>query len=53
MHGSNSHTLVDHLFRYEAGKMVAVLVRMLGVGHLEEAEDLVHEAFYQALHTWP
>lgn len=53
MSGSHSHTLVDHLFRHEAGKMIAVVVRMLGVGRLEEAEDLVQEAFYQALHTWP
>ena len=38
MSGSHSHTLVDHLFRHEAGKMIAVVVRMLGVGRLEEAE---------------
>ncbi|MEZ4895631.1 MAG: sigma-70 family RNA polymerase sigma factor [Saprospiraceae bacterium] len=53
MTASNEQNLVDHLFRHESGKMIAVVVRMLGVDHLQVAEDLVQEAFYQALHTWP
>ena len=46
-------TLVDHLFRREAGRMVAVLTRILGPAHLDLAEDVVQEALAQALRIWP
>lgn len=45
--------LVDHLFRREAGRMVAVLTRIFGPAHLDLAEDVVQEALAQALRTWP
>ncbi len=45
--------LVDHLFRREAGRMVAALTRRLGTEHLGLAEDVVQEALIQALRTWP
>lgn len=45
-------TTVDHLFRCEAGKMVAVLTRLLGFDHLEQAEDIVHDTLLKALETW-
>ena len=44
--------LADHLFRREAGRMVASLVRALGVGHLSLAEDAVQDALVRALETW-
>ncbi len=44
--------LVDHLFRHEAGKMVAVLSRIFGLHHLDLIEDVVQESFLQALQTW-
>jgi RNA polymerase sigma-70 factor, ECF subfamily len=44
--------LVDHLFRREAGRLVARLVRRLG-GRLDLAEDAVQHAMVQALRTWP
>lgn len=44
--------LVDHLFRREAGKMIAVLTRIFGIANLELAEDVVQEAFLKALHSW-
>jgi RNA polymerase sigma-70 factor (ECF subfamily) len=44
--------LVDHLFRREAGKMVAVLTRTLGFDHLELAQDAMQEALLRALRTW-
>lgn len=44
--------VVDHLFRREAGKMVATLVRVLGVRRVELAEDAVQEALCRALETW-
>jgi RNA polymerase sigma-70 factor, ECF subfamily len=45
--------LVDHLFRREAGRMVAGLTRIFGPAHLDLAEDVVQEALLQALRTWP
>jgi RNA polymerase sigma-70 factor (ECF subfamily) len=44
--------LTDHLFRREAGRMVASLVRAFGVRHLELAEDAVQDALVRALETW-
>jgi len=44
--------LVDHLFRHEAGKMVATLVRILGVRQVEMAEDVVQDALCRALEVW-
>ncbi|MEQ8880548.1 MAG: sigma-70 family RNA polymerase sigma factor, partial [Cyclobacteriaceae bacterium] len=50
----NSHidSLVEHLFRHESGKMVAVLSRILGLQNLEAAQDIVQDTLIKALHTW-
>ncbi len=45
--------VVEHLFRHEAGKMVATLTGIFGVEHLTLAEDVVQEALARALQTWP
>jgi RNA polymerase sigma factor (sigma-70 family) len=45
-------TLVDHLFRHEAGKMVAYLTRIFGLGRLDLAEDVVQDTLCRALETW-
>src|SRR5262245_55436447 len=50
--GEVSH-VIDHLFRQEAGKMVATLTRIFGVEHLTLAEDVVQEALARALQIWP
>src|SRR6201999_748201 len=44
--------LVDHLFRHEAGKMIAVLTRIFGIHNLELVEDTVQETFLKALQVW-
>lgn len=46
------HTLVDHLFRHESGKMVAVLTRIFGMHKLDMVEDVLQEAFLRAASTW-
>jgi RNA polymerase sigma-70 factor (ECF subfamily) len=51
--GSDIHGLVDHLFRHEAGRMVASLTRSLGPANLALAEEVVQEALLQALKRWP
>ncbi len=45
--------LVDHLFRRQAGRMVAGLTRFFGPAHLGLAEEVVQDALLQALKTWP
>ena len=42
----------DHLFRHEAGRMVAALTRIFGLHNLELAEDVVQDAFCRALEVW-
>jgi RNA polymerase sigma factor (sigma-70 family) len=44
---------VEHLFRHESGKMVAILTGIFGIEHLTLAEDVVQEALARALQTWP
>jgi RNA polymerase sigma factor (sigma-70 family) len=44
--------LVDHFFRREAGKMVAYLSRIVGLGRLDLAEDVVQDALCRALESW-
>src|SRR5499427_1054890 len=44
---------VEHLFRHESGKMVAMLTGIFGIEHLTLAEDVVQEALARALQTWP
>jgi RNA polymerase sigma factor (sigma-70 family) len=43
---------VDHLFRHESGKMISVLSKLLGLQHLDAAQDIVQDTLLQALNTW-
>jgi RNA polymerase sigma-70 factor (ECF subfamily) len=44
--------LIPHLFRAEFRKITAVLCKVLGIEHIEVAEDLASETFLAALETW-
>jgi RNA polymerase sigma-70 factor (ECF subfamily) len=44
--------IVDHLFRRESGKMIAVLSTLLGLQNLQTAQDVVQDTLLQAMHTW-
>ncbi len=44
--------LVDHIFRHESGKLVAVLTRIFGSENLAQAEDLVQESLIEAIRHW-
>src|SRR5262245_49886897 len=46
------HSLVDHFFRHQSGKLVAVLTRFFGLHNLELVEDVVQAALVQALEAW-
>ena len=48
-----SEVLLEHLFRHQAGRIVAHLTRLLGPAHLDLAEETVQEAMVRALQTWP
>ena len=49
----DTNALVDHLFRRQAGQMVATLTRALGSRHLSVAEDAVQDALITAMQQWP
>lgn len=44
--------LVGHLFRTEAGKMAAVLTRLLGLENLDTADDIIQDTLIKAVTTW-
>jgi RNA polymerase sigma factor (sigma-70 family) len=45
--------LVDHLYRHESGKLVAVLTRVFGTENIELAEDVVQDSLIEAMKDWP
>ena len=49
---SQPRALVDHFFRHEFGRLVAVLTRSLGVRRLDLVEDVVQAALVQARVRW-
>jgi RNA polymerase sigma-70 factor (ECF subfamily) len=44
--------LVDHLFRHQAGRMIATLTRIFGPRHIDLAEEVVQDALLKALQHW-
>jgi RNA polymerase sigma factor (sigma-70 family) len=44
--------LVEHFFRHEYGRLVALLTRRVGVRHLARVEDAVQGALMAALTAW-
>jgi RNA polymerase sigma-70 factor (ECF subfamily) len=45
--------LVDHLFRHQAGQVVATLTRIFGPQRIDLAEDVIQETLLKALRQWP
>lgn len=48
----NSKALVEHFFRTEYGKIVAVIAKYLGIDQIETAEDIVQETLLTAVEYW-
>lgn len=44
--------IIPHLFRTEFRKITSVLCKLLGIDHLELAEDIASETFLRAMETW-
>jgi RNA polymerase sigma factor (sigma-70 family) len=49
---STAAGLVEHFFRREYGRLVAILARKVGVQHIELVEDALQGAFLGALTAW-
>jgi RNA polymerase sigma factor (sigma-70 family) len=49
---ANVGQIVEHLFRQEAGRIIAALTGAFGLRYLELAEDALQEALLQALRQW-
>ena len=49
---TDSGSLVEHCFRHEYGRLVAMLTRALGVRNLELVEDVVQAALAKAIIVW-
>jgi RNA polymerase sigma factor (sigma-70 family) len=49
----SNNDLIPHLFRTEFSKITAVLIKRLGIEHMEAAEDIAGETFLSALDIWP
>jgi RNA polymerase sigma-70 factor (ECF subfamily) len=44
--------LVDHLFRHESGKLVALLTGFFGPDQIQLAEDVVQDSLIEAINQW-
>ncbi len=44
--------LVEHFFRHESAKVVAVLTRAFGMRRIDLVEDMVQVAMLEAMHAW-
>jgi len=49
----SADSLVEHLFRHQAGRIVARLTRLLGPAYVALAEEAVQDALVRALQSWP
>jgi RNA polymerase sigma-70 factor (ECF subfamily) len=43
---------IDHLFRHESGKIIAVLTKIFGKHNIEIAEDIVQDTIIKAYEQW-
>lgn len=43
---------IEHIFRYEYGKLVATLLRRVGAQHLEIVEDSIQSALMAGVESW-
>jgi RNA polymerase sigma-70 factor (ECF subfamily) len=51
-HTDPAAPLVEHFFRHEAGRLVAVLTRIFGWRNLDLVEDMVQSTLADALQAW-
>ena len=49
---TKTKNIVEHLFRNEYGKLVAILTRIFGASHIQLAEDIVQDTLISAMDEW-
>ena len=52
MKNQNHSKTIEHVFRHEYGKIIAILVHKFGAIHLEKIEDAVQDALLKAMQVW-
>ncbi|MFD2587297.1 RNA polymerase sigma factor [Croceitalea marina] len=52
MQNKKATDTVEHLFRNEYGKVIALLTSKYGVAYLEKIEDAIQDAFIKAMRLW-
>lgn len=52
MNANQLDNTIEHLFRNEYGKVVAVLLRKYSTSHIEKIEDAVQDTFLKAMKVW-
>lgn len=50
---NSQQELIPHLFRTEFRKITAVLSKLMGINHIEVAEDIASDTFLAAAESWP
>ena len=52
MNNPNSNEIIEHIFRHEYGKIVAILVHKFSPSNIEKIEDAVQDALLKAMQVW-
>jgi RNA polymerase sigma-70 factor (ECF subfamily) len=52
MNPTSQNQTLEHIFRHEYGKIVAILVHKFGAQNLEKIEDVVQDSFLKAMQVW-
>ena len=47
-----SNNVIEHVFRHEYGKIMAILVHKFGPTNIENIEDVVQDALFKAMQVW-
>jgi len=50
--GDSNEQLVEHLFRTEYGKVLAIITKYFGVSYIQLAEDIVQDTLISAMSDW-
>lgn len=52
MSNQDNNKIIEHVFRHEYGKIIAVLVHKFGPSNIEKVEDAVQDALIKAMQVW-
>lgn len=52
MNNQINSEVIEHVFRHEYGKIIAVLVHKFGPSNIEKIEDVVQDALLKAMQVW-